>query len=107
MENITLGAIASAVTIIMTIGGAIGGVIAIYKKLLANRIVALEKKVEDFDERMKKQEDESDIGKGESRLILEALLVICTGMTNPDDNKGHISEIQKKIEKYLFDVAYK
>lgn len=99
MQNITLGQVAGAITLITGISAFFIAIFKWYKKNISD-------KLDNFDTRITTLEQESSINKKENTILLKAQLACLKGLKEQGCN-GPVSDSIVEIEAYLLEQAHR
>lgn len=99
MENITLGQIASAISLLLVISGFFLALFKWYKSKITDRL-------DNFEKRISLLESDSKTNKEENALLLKGQLACLKGLKEQGCN-GPVTQSILEIENYLLKEAHK
>ena len=107
MENITIGQIAGAITVISIIIGAIFKVIKMYKHNIVDRFDNIENRLEFVEKKRVEYEKEVQFSNLERKILLKGELAALKGLKGLgcDDNDVVTKSIEE-IEQYMMDKTH-
>ena len=106
MENITIGQISNAITLIMVIIGAFMTIYKFVKDALFDKMRLLDNRISKLEELDIRHEKDIQDSKEERRILLEGTLACLKGLHELNCN-GPVTEGIENIEKYLMTVSHK